>query len=73
MNKLIVVSGGTEGIGFAIVKKFMKNGFDVAISARNLSKLENTKSILEANFEGQKVHIFQADLSKKRKLPCICK
>lgn len=65
MNKLIVVSGGTEGIGFAIVEKFMRNGFDVAISARNLNKLEKTKSILESNFEGQKVHIFQADLSKK--------
>lgn len=65
MNKLIVVSGGTEGIGLAIVEKFMEYGFDAAITARNLSKLENKKLSLEATFLGQKVYIFQADLSIK--------
>jgi short-subunit dehydrogenase len=65
MNKLIVVSGGTKGIGLAIVTKFLENGFDVAICARNLVDLEITKKNLEVKYQKNSVHIFEADLSKK--------
>jgi short-subunit dehydrogenase len=65
MNKLIVVSGGSEGIGLAIVEIFMKNGFDAAICARNFEKLSKTQQILEQKFPNQRVHIFRADLSNK--------
>lgn len=65
MNKLIVVSGGTEGIGLAIVKKFIENGFDAVITARNISKLQSTKLKLESQFPKIKIHIFEADLAIK--------
>jgi short-subunit dehydrogenase len=65
MNKLIVVSGGSEGIGLSIVEIFMKNGFDAAICARNLQKLIETKRKLTEKYPNQNAHIFQADLSKK--------
>ena len=65
MNKLIVVSGGTEGIGLAIVKKFIENGFDAVITARNIAKLQSTKLKLESQFPKLKIHIFKADLAVK--------
>jgi short-subunit dehydrogenase len=65
MNKLIVVSGGTEGIGRAIVEKFMNNGFNAVICARNQEKLQNNKALLEAKFPNQIVNIYQGDLSQK--------
>ncbi|MES2797650.1 MAG: SDR family oxidoreductase, partial [Bacteroidota bacterium] len=65
MNKLIVVSGATEGIGRAIAEKFIKNGFDLAICARKEQTLLKTKEQLEQMSLGNKVHICQADLSKK--------
>jgi short-subunit dehydrogenase len=65
MNKLIVVSGGTKGIGRAIVEIFLKKGFDTAICARNQVELEAAKQKLEFEFSGKKVYVFKADLSKK--------
>jgi short-subunit dehydrogenase len=65
MNKLIVVSGGSKGIGRAIVEKFLDNGFDAAICSRNQSDLEQVKKKLEEKFAGKHIYIFKADLSKK--------
>ena len=66
MNKLIVVTGGTKGIGKAIVQKFIENGFDVAVCARNQADLESLKRELERVFTNNTVNIFKADLSKKK-------
>lgn len=54
MNKTIVVTGGTKGIGRAIVEKFAKEGFTVLTCARTE----------DDNFP-KNVHFFKADLSKK--------
>lgn len=65
MNKLIVVTGGTKGIGRSIVQKFIENGFDVAICSRNQADLEDVKQQLNQDFPNNIVHIFKADLSEK--------
>jgi NADP-dependent 3-hydroxy acid dehydrogenase YdfG len=54
MNKTIVVTGGTKGIGRAIVDKFAHEGFTVLTCARTE----------EENFP-ENVHFFKADMSKK--------
>lgn len=54
MNKTIVVTGGTKGIGRAIVDKFTKEGFTVLTCARTQGD----------NFP-ENVHFFKADMSKK--------
>ncbi len=54
MNKTIVVTGGTKGIGRAIVDKFAQEGFTVLTCARTE----------EDNFP-ENVHFFKADMSKK--------
>lgn len=54
MNKTIVVTGGTKGIGRAIVDKFAKEGFTVITCART-----NEEQFPE------NVLFFKADLSKK--------
>jgi NADP-dependent 3-hydroxy acid dehydrogenase YdfG len=54
MNKTIVVTGGTKGIGRAIVDKFANEGFTVLICART-----------EENDFPENVHFFKADMSKK--------
>jgi short-subunit dehydrogenase len=54
MNKTIVVTGGTKGIGRAIVDKFAQEGFTVLICART-----------EEERLPENVHFFKADMSKK--------
>ncbi|MCI0751987.1 MAG: SDR family NAD(P)-dependent oxidoreductase, partial [Flammeovirgaceae bacterium] len=51
MNKLIVVTGGTKGIGRAIADKFASQGFDVAVCARNQQELDWMKQSLESQFK----------------------
>ena len=40
---MIVVTGGSKGIGKAIVEKFAANGFDVATCSRKAEPLEKLK------------------------------
>ena len=59
----IVVTGGTKGIGKAIITKFAEQGFDVAVCARNNSDLELLKKELE--HKGIKVFAERVDISDK--------
>lgn len=68
MNKLIVVSGATKGIGRAIVEEFLQHGFDAVICARKQTDLTAMKSEIENRFTGAKLYIFQADMAVKQQV-----
>lgn len=72
-KKTAVISGGTKGIGKAIVFKFMMNGFDVITCSRNQTDLDGLKSeILTNNYEGT-LYTFKADVSKKDQVDAFAK
>lgn len=64
MNKLIVVTGGTKGIGKAIIEHFAKNGFDIATCARQENDLSHLKTEIKRKYKTH-LHYQVADLSKK--------
>jgi short-subunit dehydrogenase len=47
MNPLVVVTGGTKGIGRAVVERFVAGGFDVVFCARNTSDVTETERLLQ--------------------------
>ncbi|MFD2523822.1 SDR family oxidoreductase [Emticicia soli] len=63
-NKLIVVTGGTRGIGRAIVEIFAQNGFDVVASARKNKDLENLQDSITSQYN-VRCHTYAADLGIK--------
>jgi short-subunit dehydrogenase len=65
MNKLIVVTGGTKGIGKAILEKFAANGFDVFTCSRSKDDLAVLSKTLGQKFPDCKIFTFVADLTKK--------
>jgi short-subunit dehydrogenase len=65
MSKSILVTGGTKGIGKAIILEFAAKGFDIFTCSRNEEELEALKIKVEGGFSGVKVHVKKADLSKK--------
>lgn len=71
MNKLIVVTGGTKGIGRAIIEKFSSHGFDVATCSRNQQELELLKSKIQKSINTN-VFIQQADLSDNSQVKAFC-
>lgn len=64
MGKLLVVTGGTKGIGRAIAYKFASEGFDIITCARNKKDLEELKEEMTSRFSSA-IHVYQADLSRK--------
>ncbi|MEO9966348.1 MAG: SDR family oxidoreductase [Reichenbachiella sp.] len=65
MNKTIVVSGGTKGIGRAVIEKFASEDFNVITCARGGEDLSRMKAELSKNYSNIKIYTFQADLSKQ--------
>nr|WP_315217555.1 SDR family oxidoreductase [uncultured Flavobacterium sp.] len=51
-GKVIVVTGGGSGLGKAMTRYFMELGAQVAISSRDLEKLQTTAAALEAETGG---------------------
>jgi short-subunit dehydrogenase len=72
MSKLVIVTGGTKGIGRAVIEKFAAQGFDIATCSRTASDLEKLKNVVEKNFPSIKVHIKAADLSMKTDVDSFC-
>lgn len=62
-GKFIVVTGGTQGIGRAIVEKCFDRGFDVATCARNSSSLESLQREMNERRKEGRIWTFQCDLS----------
>lgn len=65
MRKLIVVTGGSQGIGRAIIEKFLSEGFDAVTCARHGGDLEAMKDEVEKMNRGSSLFYRQADMSVK--------
>jgi len=66
-NKTAIITGGTKGIGKAVVKRFASGGFNIISCARNADDLKALKSEVEAEFDII-LHVLAADLSKKNEV-----
>lgn len=64
MHKLVVVTGGTKGIGRAVLEKFASHGFHVATCSRKQNELDALKADLEGRYN-IKVFVKVADMSVK--------
>jgi len=65
MKKVAVVTGGTKGIGRAIIRKFAANGFDIVTCSRNSGDLQSLKNDVEREFTDIEVLTRKSDLSIK--------
>ena len=64
MNKTAIVTGGSRGIGAAIVDILVKEGYNVVI---NYNKSEEMAKKMKEEFtsKGYNVETFKADVSKR--------
>lgn len=62
MNKTVLITGATSGIGFEFANIFAKNKFDLIITGRNSNILSEMQTSLESTYN-IKVFTFNYDLS----------
>lgn len=63
MNPLVVITGGTKGIGRALVERFLAGGFDVVTCSRQIQDLEDLQKATQNLYPDTTLYIQQADLS----------
>ncbi|MGN7284609.1 SDR family NAD(P)-dependent oxidoreductase [Shouchella rhizosphaerae] len=69
-DRVILLTGASQGIGRSLAELFISNGAKVALVARNQEKLENVARQLNAN---EQVAIFPCDVTNTTQLPLIAK
>ena len=63
-KNLIVVTGGSKGIGRAVVARFLQAGFPVATCARSAADLSVLTTAMQADVPSPQLHTLPADLSR---------
>ena len=64
MQKYIIVTGGTKGIGRAVVMRFARAGFAVVTCARSTADLLTLATDMEQELPGSELYTLSADLSQ---------
>jgi len=62
LKPVVVVTGGSRGIGLALARRFAKAGHDVAILARNSGALQEAAATIEHDFN-VKAHAITTDIT----------
>lgn len=66
-NKVAIITGGNQGFGMEIAKKYIKAGANVALCARNETLLTKVSKDLSALISpNQKIYTIKADVSKEK-------
>lgn len=65
MQKNIVVTGGTKGIGRALVFRFLRAGYPVVTCARSAADLQELRDAVTTLVPGATLHTHVADLSQR--------
>ena len=63
VNKVVIITGASSGIGLACAKEYASRGAAVSICARSADKLEEIKNELQS--AGHRILVTPADVSKE--------
>ena len=73
MEKRILLTGATDGIGLETAKMLAAEGHKVLLRGRNPAKLENVAKELSSLAGGEKMEIYVADLSRLDEVEALAK
>ena len=63
--KIIWITGGSSGIGFATAKHYLQNNWIVVISSSNNEKLQKAKERLQTHTNAKNLYIAKCDITNQ--------
>lgn len=66
--KTVFITGASSGIGRGCARKFAKEGWNLILNARNVSKLENLKEKLETTYPEISVYLLPFDVRDRKQI-----
>jgi 3-dehydrosphinganine reductase len=72
-NKVMVITGGSSGLGLALAKHYGKQGAKLALLARDQKKLEEAKRQVSAQNSTAIVETFSVDISNSESVKTVVK
>lgn len=66
--KTVFITGASSGIGRGCARKFAKEGWNLILNARNVSKLENLKEELETAYPEISVYLLPFDVRDRQQI-----
>lgn len=70
-NKSVVITGASSGIGAALAREFAKRGYNIALCARRIEKLETLKTELSQSNSRIKVISAALDVNELETVPTV--
>ncbi|MCE7741750.1 MAG: SDR family oxidoreductase [Candidatus Heimdallarchaeota archaeon] len=70
---IVVITGSTQGIGFALAKEFLRYGDDIVISSRKIDRVNDVVKVLESEFPESKILGFKCDVTQPTDLENLAK
>ena len=67
-TKMIWITGGSSGIGFATAKKFLKNNWTVIISSSNNDKLKKAKEKISLKDNIHNLYTLKCNIADKEEV-----
>jgi short-subunit dehydrogenase len=68
MNKLVVITGGTKGIGKALVELFAQKNFDIVTCSRSQKDLDQLAQEVTPKYPDIRISVYKADLSVRQEV-----
>ena len=62
---LVIITGASQGIGYAVAEAFAAAGHTLCICSKTASRLKEATEILQKKYPAATIHSMQADLSKQ--------
>ncbi len=67
-DKVVLITGGSKGIGLGIAETLLSEGMKVAITGRNASSLEEARDYLTSRYPEGHVLVIKADVCQKEQM-----